>query len=68
MTEPKIECVSCGKEPTEILARSEYTIKYDEEQSKWVKDYGDITYVCGLCLEALDAHDIADILRQVDEL
>jgi len=68
MTEPKVECVSCGGEPTEILANHNYSIRYDEEQSKWVKETGEVVYVCGLCLQELDTHDIEDILKQVDEL
>ncbi|MBA7638622.1 hypothetical protein ES703_46278 [subsurface metagenome] len=68
MPEPKVECSSCGKEPTTILADHRYDIRYDKEQGKWVKETGEVVYVCGLCLEELDIHDIEDILRQVDEL
>lgn len=68
MPEPKVECPSCGKEPTEILATHSYSIEYDEEQGKWLKKDGEPVYVCGLCLEELDTRDIEDILRQVDEL
>lgn len=62
------ECNSCGMKLTGILADHNYSIKYDEEQKKWVKDCGDVKYVCGNCLEELDTRDIEDILRQVDEL
>ena len=68
MPGPKVECVSCGEDLTEILAAHNYSIKYDEEQGKWVKDVGEVVYVCGLCLQELDTRDIEDILRQVDEL
>jgi len=68
MPEPKVECPSCGKELTRILSDHRYDIRYDEEQGKWVKEIGEGIYVCGLCLEELDTHDIEDILRQVDEL
>ena len=63
-----MECTSCGAEVTEILARHTYTISHSEEQGKWVKDCGDVTYSCGTCLEELDSRDIEDVLRQVDEL
>jgi len=68
MPEPKVECTSCGREPTTILAAHNYSIKYDEEQGKWVKETGEVIYVCGLCLQEIDTRDIEDILRQVDEL
>ena len=68
MAEPKAECSSCGGEPTQIYASHNYSIEYDEEQGKWVKEVGEAVYVCGLCLQELDTRDIEDILRQVDEL
>ena len=68
MATPKVECPSCGKEPTAILADHRYDIRYDEEQGKWVKETGEVAYVCGLCLEEIDTRDIEDILKQVDEL
>ena len=68
MAEPKVECQSCGKEPDVIFAEHRYDIRYDEKQGKWVKEVGEVLYVCGLCLEDIDACDIEDILRQVDEL
>ena len=63
-----MDCPSCDKELTTILAQHEYTIRYDKEQEKWVKSDGDAEYACSSCLERLDIHDIEDILRQVDEL
>ena len=68
MPESKVECPSCGGEPTRIQASHNYSIEYDEEQGIWVKMVGEPVYVCGLCLEELDTHDIEDILKQVDEL
>lgn len=62
------ECNSCDKVLTGILAQNTYSIRYDEEQKKWVKECGEATYVCSNCLEELDSRDIEDILRQVDEL
>lgn len=69
MARPEVECPSCGKKPTEIRASHDYTIWYDEVQGRWVKETGQITYTCGLCLEELDVRvDIRDVLKQVDEL
>jgi len=69
MAKPEVVCPSCGGKPTEIRASHDYTIRYDEKQSRWIKEIGEVTYVCGLCLEELDVHiDIEDVLRQVDEL
>ena len=68
MPEPNVECPSCGKEPTEIYAVHNYSIKYDYEQGQWVKETGEVIYVCGLCLQEVDTHDIESILKQVDEL
>ncbi len=64
----KVKCSGCGAEVTEILANHHYTVEYSEEQEKWVKNIGDVTYGCGNCLEEFDTHDIEDVLRQVDEL
>ena len=63
-----MNCPSCEKELTTILARHEYTIKFDTDQAKWVKEIGDAEYACNSCLETLVTTDIEDILRQVDEL
>jgi len=68
MAEPKVECPSCGGEPTTILATHSYSIEYSKEQGKWVKRNDYVVYACGICLEELDTHDIEDVLRQVDEL
>ena len=46
MAEPKVECQSCGKEVTDILAAHNYSIYYDKEQGKWVKSDGTAVYVC----------------------
>lgn len=63
-----MKCVDCDREITQILASHTYTIKYDEEQGKWVKEVGVVHYICGGCINELDTRDIEDILRQVDEL
>lgn len=62
------QCPSCGVVHSEILASHNYTISYDEEQEKWVKEVGSAIYVCGNCHEELGTGDIEAILRQVDEL
>lgn len=64
----KVECLSCGESPETIMALHEYDIRYDEEQKQWVKDYGQVTYRCGLCGEEIEPQEIKDILKQVDEL
>jgi len=63
-----LECSGCGGIVTEILASHDYTIEQNSETSRWVKNTGNVTYVCGNCLEELDTNDIEDILKQVDEL
>ena len=68
MAEPKVECPSCGGEPTVIIATHSYTIEYSEEQNKWIKRNDYVVYACGICLDDIDTRDIEDILRQVDEL
>lgn len=61
------KCPYCD-DPLTILARHDYQIGYDEEQHKWVKDVGEVQYVCNNCYEVLDTHDLEDILKQVDEV
>lgn len=61
-------CLSCGAVLTEILASHDYSIEHSDEQDKWIKNTGDVTYLCANCQEELDIHDIEGILHQVDEL
>lgn len=63
-----MKCPSCGGEITEILACHTYTISYNTEQGKWLKETGGVVYNCAICMDELGIHDIEDILRQVDEL
>ena len=63
-----MQCPSCGAEFTEILARHEYLIEYNDELKRWVKSVGYVFYGCGNCTEELDFHDIEDALKQADEL
>ena len=64
----KTICADCVAELTEILGSHNYSISYDKEQKKWVKEVGEATYVCGNCYNELNTCEIEDILRQVDEL
>jgi len=61
-------CHSCGATITEIVAVHSYTIEYSEEQEAWVKTIGEAIYSCSNCEAVQDTDDIAEILRQVDEL
>lgn len=63
-----MECPHCGAELTEITVIHNYSIVYDKEQGKWVKQVGEVIYSCGDCEVILDIHNIEDILKQVDEL
>jgi len=61
-------CTECGAVDPEIMATHNYTIEYSEEDNKWVKTEGDAIYSCSNCEVILGIDEIADILRQVDEL
>jgi hypothetical protein len=65
-----MQCPHCGQEVTEIMATHEYAIRFNHIWSRWVKDNGEVTYrhYASGCMEALDTSEIADILKQVDEL
>ena len=61
-------CYSCGAIITELAVTHNYTIEYSEEQEKWIKTAGEAIYSCGNCGVIQDTDDIAEILKQVDEL
>ena len=63
-----MECPNCGAENPEIIADHRYLIAYNEEQGKYLKDDGEVTYSCNQCSELLGIADIQDALREVDEL
>jgi len=63
-----MKCTDCGAENPTIDASHHYSISYDKEQGKYVKDEGQVLYSCGECHTDLDTTDIEDILKQVDEL
>lgn len=65
-----MQCPHCNQEVTEIMTTHEYAIRYDSIRGRWVKDGGEVTYrhYASECMGALDTGEIADILKQVDEL
>lgn len=60
------KCEECG-DPLTLLATHEYQI-YQGEDGVWHKDDGNVEYTCNNCGIAFYKEDIADVLKQVDEL
>lgn len=63
-----MQCQNCGEELTEISVDHSYSIEWDEVYKQWVKHTSTANYVCGACGGELGISEIADILKQVDEL
>lgn len=59
------KCKFCD-DPLVILATHEYKISF--ENGRWNKDVGVVIYECNNCHVQFGTAEIADILRQVDEL
>lgn len=66
--EAKMECPNCGWENPTIDASHHYSIVFNYQQGKYVKEVGDVFYVCMHCHGELDVSDIEDVLKSVDEL
>lgn len=62
-----MNCPEC-EQTLVISAKHEYIIEYNEEQECYVKDEGDVCYICNLCDTILSVSEIAEILVTVDEL
>ena len=62
-----MRCPECGEELL-IRASHSYSISYDKEQGKYVKDDGTVIYWCDECCEILKVSEIEEALKQVDEL
>ena len=64
----EVKCPGCDAVVPKILVCHEYSIDYSEEQKRWVKQVGWVTYSCANCEVELNIFSIEDILKQVDEL
>jgi len=64
---PEPQCPTCG-DPLVIIAQHDYQIAF--EHGQWVKDTGDVSYICNNCREELDTHDpvVEAALKATDEL
>ncbi len=63
-----LHCPHCGAVVDEIIVSHSYVIARSDEQEKWTKHIGGVVYSCCHCGGEIDIVDIADILKQVDEL
>lgn len=61
-----MECPACGEELNSILAEHCYSIELID--GSWYRTDGEMCYRCGSCSDPLVVSEIADILKEVDEL